>query len=140
MPDLIKITPSPVAGAEIPTGRFVLADVDGQPVMLEVMRSQAEQAQMDLAAAVQGHLDGVACSRGYRSMDACVTYVGSGNAAWNGEALAARDFRDRVWTYCYAVLDDVAAGRRPIPAAAELIGELPAIEWPSPPAGDSGLQ
>lgn len=80
--------------------------------------------------AIQIHVDAAAQSRGYDSGLSCASYVSSTNPAWVAEAQALVAWRDAVWAHACAELAKVEAGTRPQPTIAEIIGELPAIEWP----------
>jgi hypothetical protein len=47
--------------------------------------------------------------------------------AFNGEGVAFRDWRGAVLATCYVIMADVQGGLRPLPDAATLISELPAL-------------
>jgi hypothetical protein len=80
---------------------------------------------------MQAHLDDTARTRCYDGILSLCSYVGSANAKFAAEAKAGMAFRDAVWSYGYRVLADVQTGARDIPAAEELLAELPQIAWPS---------
>lgn len=89
-----------------------------------------EKIQARLVAAVQRHLDAKARERGYDSIFTASTYATSLHLKFGPEGIAYRDWRDKVWDYCYVVLADVQAGLRSIPTEAELLAELPAPVLP----------
>ncbi len=90
----------------------------------------APPAVDDFAAAVQVHIDSAARSKGYGDGFALSTYVNSTLPQWASEATAFVAWRDAVWIYAYAELAKVQGGQRAKPAIAELLAELPAIDWP----------
>ena len=83
-----------------------------------------------LTRAVQVHLDATARQRGYDGILSCASYATSGNARFAAEGQACVMWRDAVWSACYAIMAEVQSGTRPVPAAPELIAELPAMVWP----------
>lgn len=89
----------------------------------------ADEIKQMLIDGVQNHLDEVAMSRGYDGILSVCSYFDSGVERFDYEGVQARKWRSQVWAYCYAYLDDVLAGNRPIPTLEELIEELPKIEW-----------
>jgi hypothetical protein len=86
--------------------------------------------QAAMTSIMQAYLDESAKARGYDGILSLCSYYGSANPQFNTEALAGLAFRDAVWAYGYQVLADVEAGQRTIPAAEELLAELPVIVWP----------
>lgn len=86
--------------------------------------------QQDYAAAISWHFNATAQARGYDSEDRLVGYASSTNVTWQQEALIFIAWRDAVWAYAYAELALVQSGARPQPTVAELVAELPAIQWP----------
>jgi hypothetical protein len=89
-----------------------------------------EQLQKTLTDAVQAHLDSTARTRGYDGILSLASYAPSTVPKFAAEGLAGVVWRDAVWAYCWGVLADVGSGLRPIPTAAELVAELPAMSWP----------
>lgn len=83
----------------------------------------------DMVNAVQAHLDATARSRSYDGILSLCTYAGSNVLKFKCEGKAGVDWRDAVWSYCYQVLTEVEAGKRPAPTINELIKELPPIGW-----------
>lgn len=84
----------------------------------------------DFDTAVDSMLLTIARSRGYRSVESCVSYVGDSNPVFAAEAAAFKAYRSTIWTYCTQQLALVQAGARSIPAStAAFIAELPLISW-----------
>ena len=90
----------------------------------------AEQAFLRLQAVVQKRLDDWAAERGYESILSLCTYATSTVPRFQSEGQRGVGVRDACWTYGYALLADVEAGRRPLPTKEEVISGLPAMEWP----------
>lgn len=87
--------------------------------------------EADYSAAIQAHIDATARVRGYADGVSCCSYHDSANPTWVAESAAFKTWRDSVWLYAFAQLDAVQNNQRPQPTVAELVAELPAIEWPS---------
>lgn len=80
---------------------------------------------------VQMLLDSTAAERNYDNIFTALTYLESKNPKFAAEAAALRDWRDEMWTECYAYLAQVEAGTITIPDNWEAVKtELPAFEWP----------
>lgn len=100
----------------------------------------AEEIRADRVAAVYAHLNTAAQALGYDDILAAVTYADEPIIPkFQAEGRAFRAWRSLVWARCYQVLDDVQAGRRATPTAADLIAELPAlhIAYPADPPPDA---
>lgn len=82
-----------------------------------------------LEADVQMHIDSKAQTKGYDSAASCISYLSSGNKTWAADALAMRDWRDAVWTFCYDSAGKVSVGTVPVPTKEQLIAALPAAPW-----------
>lgn len=94
-----------------------------------------DQIRADRVAYVYAHLNAAAQALGYDDIRAAVTYADEPIIPkFQAEGRAFRAWRSLVWAHCYQVLDDVQAGRRPIPSAQDLIAELPALHIAYPPA------
>lgn len=87
--------------------------------------------EADYSDAIQAHIDAAAQSRGYGDGYALASYASSTIQSWASEAAAFIGWRDSVWLYAYGELAKVQSGQRPKPTITGLIGELPAIAWPS---------
>lgn len=84
----------------------------------------------DYRRAIQAHVDATARARNYDSGITCASYVDSTHPVWAAEARAFVPWRDAVWTHAYTELAKVEAGEREQPTVAQIIDELPAINWP----------
>jgi hypothetical protein len=80
-------------------------------------------------AAIERHIDAVAQSKQYANAISAASYAVSTNPQWAAEALAFVTWRDAVWHYVYMTLAAVEKGEHAAPTIAELIAELPVIEW-----------
>lgn len=101
-------------------------------VTAEQKAAQAATATVDgFRLAIQKHVDETAQARRYDSGNSLASYVASTNDAWAAEAQAFVAWRDAVWVHAYAELDKVMAGERTVPEVADLMAELPAIDWPA---------
>ena len=83
-----------------------------------------------LTNVVQRRLDDFAQTRNYDGVLSAASYATSTNPKFAAEGQYAVNARDATWAACYAVMDDVLGGLRPIPMETELMAELPALEWP----------
>lgn len=86
-----------------------------------------------LTQAVQDWMDTTVQENGYDNIFTACSYANSTNPKFKAEAEACIAWRDRVWEYCYAALDEVVAGQREIPTVEELLAELKAeitLTWP----------
>ena len=116
-------------------------------VYLQTVQSQAEieadapgiflresGIQKRLTDAVQNWMDGkVHREKDYDNIASACSYIQSTDPVFQSEAEVCVAWRDRVWRYCYNVLDEVMAGRRSIPTVEELLAELDAelpLVWP----------
>lgn len=89
-----------------------------------------EQVQSAFTAAIQQRLDAFAQTRGYDGILSACTYATSTVPKFQAEGQACVDARDATWSAGYAILAAVQAGERPMPTMAEVMAELPALEWP----------
>ena len=121
-------------------GKCIVPDANGYPVAQDPPPPTADQIAAARVAAVQAHMDAAAQALGYDDIKAAVTYADEPAVPrFQAEGQAFRAWRSIVWAHCYMVLDDVQAGRRAIPTAADLIAELPAlhIAYPADPPPDA---
>ena len=105
---------------------LTLAQVDANFTALFL---EADKMQAQFTAIVQEWLDKTVQQRGYDNIHTACTYAYSTDATFAAEGAACVTWRDKVWRYCYGVLDKVLAGERAVPTAEELISELPKLEW-----------
>lgn len=93
-----------------------------------------DEIQKSLTDAVQALLNSEAQKLRYDDIFTAISYEGDANSKFAAEAAAFKLWRSSVWTLCYQILDDVIAGKRPVPTAEQLIAELPelVIEYPEP--------
>ena len=82
------------------------------------------------ADAVQARLDAKAKELRYDSIHTAATYAGDSDPQFAAEGAALRDWRSDVWRTIYGVLAEVEAGTREKPSVDELVGMMPAFEWP----------
>lgn len=144
-PDAVEIAPAQHAAllAAQSAGKRIVPDANGYPVAQDPPpppAPTAEQIRADRVAAVYDHLNAAAQALGYDDIRAAVTYADEPIVPkFQAEGRAFRAWRSLVWAHCYQVLDDVQAGRRPIPSAQDLITELPAlhIAYPADPPPDA---
>jgi hypothetical protein len=117
-----------------------LLDVDraynGSWYLADKVPSKPEPTQAEVIKgyelAVQDHLDKTAQSRGYDNTYTCLSYLSSTDDIWRRESNAFNAWRDRVWRKCHEVLNMVLSGVKPVPTVAELIEQLPVIDWNDP--------
>lgn len=82
-------------------------------------------------ALVQHHMDEAARALRYDDIRTAVTYAEEPAVPkFQVEGQAFRAWRSLVWAACYAILDEVNNGVRPIPTDEDLIAELPKLAIP----------
>lgn len=114
--------------------------VDGQPFTMqaygplpqgfsaEAPAPTDEEHRKALLAAVQGHLDAFASSRGYDNALSCASYAGSSNPTYAAEAASLIAQRDQLWATAHTLLDATAVGET-LPQAEVFIAALPQLVW-----------
>lgn len=110
-------------------GKAISADADGFPVL--VVLPILPPSENDFKVAVQGVLDAKAQERNYDGILSLCSYASSTNPIFAAEAAAGAAWRDAVWAHCYRALTDVLNNQRQPPTVAELVAELPAMDWPA---------
>jgi len=86
--------------------------------------------QAEFTDAIQQHLDAFAQTRGYDSIFTATTYATSTSPRFGPEGQYAVEARDATWKAAYELLDEVQAGKRPMPSLQEVFAELPELRWP----------
>lgn len=76
-------------------------------------------------ALVSKEVEKVATRRGYDSGVSCASYAASTIPAYKSDAAAFIAWRDAVWSYCTALLNQVQAGTAPMPTDTTLLAGLP---------------
>lgn len=90
----------------------------------------AEEIKQRLTDGVENYMNSVVQERNYDNITTCIgRYYNSPVEKFRLEAQAVNDWVSAVWVKCYAILDEVEAGTRPIPTLEEVIAELPKLEW-----------
>ena len=112
-------------------GKIIAADEHGAPILIDPPAPTLEQTLQIYTAKIQARLDSFVQSRSYDSGVSCASYAASTNATFKSEANRFIELRDQTWDKCYAVMDDVTAGKRPMPTFDDLLLELPVLTWDS---------
>lgn len=87
--------------------------------------------QEQVVAATQERLDDFARTRNYDGILSACTYATSTAPKFAAEGQYAVQARDATWAALYALLGDVQAGTRPVPASfADVESFLPVLAWP----------
>lgn len=94
-------------------------------------KAAAEYAALKdrFTAFVQQYMDEKAHEKNYDNILAAISYAAGTDEVFKAEGAVCLAWRDAVWRKCYSILDEVTAGSRPIPTQAELIEELPKLDW-----------
>lgn len=114
-----------IDGVEVP-----LTPEEEAAVLAEWAAPAPALTQADYAAAIQGHIDTTAKSKGYADGVALASYINSSMPSWQAEAAVFVPWRDSVWVAAYNTLGAVQQGAQP-PTIAQLIASIPVIAWPS---------
>jgi len=104
---------------------------DGYPKLSEPEKPSAEQIKAQYTVAVQAMLDAEARTHNYDGILSACTYATSTVEKFKAEGQACVNWRDAVWSACYAILAEVEDGTRNQPTVAGLISMLPAMTWPA---------
>lgn len=113
------------------SGKNIRPSESGMPVAVDPDPPTTAEIIAALTDAVQQHMDAAAQAAGYDSIASAVTYADEPAVPrFQAEGQALRAWRSQVWSTCYAGLDEVMAGTRAIPTAAELLAELPPFTLP----------
>ncbi len=102
-----------------------------------VALTAAEQAaakralQDEIVAQTQARLDAFAQTRNYDGILSACTYATSGVVKFAAEGQYCVTARDETWAGLYAILEQIEAGTRPVPAGyADIEADLPPLAWP----------
>ena len=105
--------------------------VDPHVIVPFIPAKTPEQIKAEILAATQQRLDEFAESRGYDGILSAASYVTSTVEQFATEGQRAVNLRDQTWAALYAMLAEVIAGTRSMPAGyADIEAELPTLEWP----------
>lgn len=91
------------------------------------LKEQREAMKTTFVAAVQNYLDDQAQVLLYDGILSLCTYALSTNTKFAAEGKAGVKLRDDCWSSLYKLLDDVNAGRKPIPKIEDYLKELPKL-------------
>ena len=97
--------------------------------------AEIEQA---LVTQFNDFLDSVAGERRYDNRWTCALRAGY-PSAFQPEGLVYAAWMDTCNMVAYAVMADVKAGRRAVPASAELLAMMPQIQWPPSPIPEGAV-
>ena len=89
----------------------------------------ADATQKRYTQAVQDWMDSIVQKRNYDSIGTACTYKDSTDPTFKAEGTACVAWRDKVWRYCYDVMNAVKRGERALPQLDELLAEVPVLEW-----------
>ena len=123
---------NPEVWAEKPAGYFTVEEWTREhpaPVPEPYVPTPEEQLAA-FTAAIQARLDDFARTRNYDDILSAASYATSTMAKFKTEGQYAVEARDATWAKGYVIMDDVLAGRRPMPTLEEVLAELPALSWP----------
>lgn len=105
-----------------------------QLVPLTAEETQAYYADLknSISAAAQARLDAFARTRDYDGILSVCSYAGSAIPRFRDDGLYCAGVRDATWAALYAIMAEVEAGTRPVPAGfADIEADLPALAWPA---------
>jgi len=117
--DLAEIAITDFAPFQIYVDRWHALTIE--PVVLPLTLEQTIEL---FKAQIQEHLDSEARAVNYDSIISACSYAAAPNP-FQEEAITFVVWRGAVWEYCYAELDKVINGTRPMPTVEEIISELP---------------
>ena len=107
---------------------YIISEEPPAPPTL-TQEQQLARIKKERLKAVDDYMDRTVQERGYDNIAKCVTYEGDIDPIFNREGTMAKQWRSKVYRTCYNILAGVEAGDRPIPTEAELLAELPKIDW-----------
>lgn len=90
-----------------------------------------DELRARFSLAIQARLDAWARTRNYDGVLSATTYATSTVPKFQAEGQRAVELRDQTWAAAYAILAEVLAGTRPMPASlVDIEADLPVLEWP----------
>ncbi len=125
---------TPEIHASIPDDAHDVTEEERQAILSACRAPDAttpERAVEVFTGLIQNRLDTFARTRNYDNIQSACSYMLSSVERFADEGAYAMQARDATWSAAYAILAEVQAGTRPVPASLEDIdGDLPALEWP----------
>ena len=98
----------------------------------QAQATQVKTLQESVIHATQLRLDNFAKTRNYDGILSACTYATSSIANFQTEGQYAVNARDSTWAALYAIMGEVQAGTRPMPAGfADIEADLPVLAWPA---------
>jgi hypothetical protein len=92
-------------------------------------KSKLDAMVREVTQMVQNKLDDFAKSRNYDSILSAATYATSAIPKFQQEGQDAVNVRDTTWASLYKIMTDVMTGKRAVPTIADIMAELPVMEW-----------
>ena len=86
-------------------------------------------ADKRLIEAAEEFMNMIVRERGYYNILTAVSYAGDEDVIYDAEGKAAKKWRSRVYHTVYQIIKDVHEGKRDMPTNAQLVLELPDINW-----------
>lgn len=105
-------------------------DHDARTFVRQVVNKDPNNIKQGLINAIQSYLDTEAQAHFYDGILSLCSYATSVNPKFGPEGQAGVVWRDACWTAGYAIMAEVESLTRPIPTVAELLAEMPNMEWP----------
>lgn len=128
----IALADEPLADNWVPLGGGAIGDTYADGVFIKPEASTGRDAFIaGVQAAVQARLDEFASERGYNSILSACSYAASPNARFSSDGKYCAEARDATWDKCFSLLDDYDAGLLPGTTEAEVIAQLPPLNWPT---------
>lgn len=86
-------------------------------------------ADKRLIEAAEEFMNMIVRERGYYSIFTAVSYAGDEDVIYDAEGKAAKKWRSKVYRTVYQIIKDVHEGKRDMPTNAQMVLELPDINW-----------
>ena len=97
--------------------------------MGEGVNMETTVADKRLIEAAEEFMNMIVRERGYYNILTAVSYAGDEDVIYDAEGKAAKKWRSRVYHTVYQIIKDVHEGKRDMPTNAQLVLELPDINW-----------